>query len=167
MNTQNKTQPQNVRINEVFSCVKATSLREAYEDGATKREVILITDVTGDVVIVDYDWDNNKLTAVATREKYVEVSNAEEIERQLTELYEVTDGYEVITIYKLSTLLGDVYIVRYDRVTEENEEAKIVAASTSFAQALKEAEKWTSMPIVDTFFQYYFKKMQELFAMKD
>ena len=166
MNTQNKTQVQNVRINEVFSCVKATSLREAYPDGATKREVISITDVTGDVVIVDYDWDNNKLTAVATREKYVEVSNAEEIERQLTELYEVTDGYEVITIYRLSTLLGDVYIVRYDRVTEENEEAKIVAASTSFAQALKEAEKWTSMAIVDAFFQYYFKKMQELFAMR-
>ena len=165
MNTQNKTQ-MNVRINEVFSCVKVSSKREAYPDGATKREVISIPDVTDDVVILDYDWSSNKLTAVATREKYVEVSNAEEIERNINEMYEVTDGYEVVTIYRLSTLLGDVYIVRYDRVTEENEEAKIVAASTNFAQALKEAEKWTSMPLVDTFFNYYFKKMQELFAIR-
>ena len=147
---------EDVRIFEHFSEVKVQVEREEYSDGSARRELIALPG--GGKLLVEYDWDSNSVRFSVVDD--ADVRPGQTVERAINELYEVYyDGdTNVVTVYRVPTILADIYVVRHD----SEYGIKIVAVSTGFADAIRQASKALNVPLDKAFANYFRKVVAEL-----
>lgn len=152
----NQTQTQNLKIFEIFSCVDAYVERELEPSGTAKKEIYEIPGLY-EKIQLNYEWDKNSLDVKVVEEDIVVNATV-----SIDELYHVwLDEFQtrMLTVYRIPTLIQNVYIIRYDAAGEG---ASIVVVSTSFADAIKQAAKKLNVPLDKVFAQYFMNIVKEL-----
>lgn len=148
---------EDVRIFELFGEVKVRVEREEHSDGSARRELIALPG--GGKLLVEYDWDSNSVRFNVVDDADVRADQT--VERAINELYEVYyDGdTNVVTVYRVPTVLTDIYVVRHD---SSEDGIRVVAVSTGFADALRQASRRLNVALDKAFAEYFRKVVAEL-----
>ena len=145
------------KIIEIYSQEDVFAEREQEPDGATKKEIIEIPGLH-EKIQLDYNWTENRVDVRVVDKPCVRP----DVKKKVAEIFAVRldqSGSDVVTIYKIPTILSDVYVVRHDVVDKG---AEIVSAGTDFAGVVKEASRKLNVPLDRALAEYYIEIAKKL-----